>query len=265
MQLNRFASSDDEVQAIVTVTKPPDYFLRYQEFVRATDEKRIIAAEVSDFLRPGTILDIGAGTGEIPDWLGVDRDLYTAIECQPESATCLRHKGYRVIEDLFPCPVPANYDNVLLLHCLYGPEQCHIMVNAAWTLVAADGRLVAVTFRDTLDEYNTLLHRVGHTLRGATDSRFRLLIRTFTVLGRLRVRRLRSYLRAGSVRELANLLSFMATNGSVGSVAHRDDVRRRLMSQEAYLRARSQTDRGDFAFPIDHYLFVVEASERDSI
>src|SRR5687767_11602322 len=100
-----------EVRQAVAVTKPPDYHDRYREFLTVTDEKEVLAAALSTVLQPGTMLDIGAGGGQIPDLLRVDDTAYTAVECLPEFVEQLRHRGYRVIEDLFPCPVGGPYAN----------------------------------------------------------------------------------------------------------------------------------------------------------
>jgi len=253
-----YALSDTE-RALVEVRKPIDYVDRYQEFLESTDEKQIIAQAVGHVLSDGSILDIGAGTGDITDMLRLDKDRYTALEQRPEFVTQLREKGYQVIDRLFPCFVPKKYDNVLMSYILHSKEQCEVMINPAWEVVDDGGQLIVVTFRDNDDDYNQLLHATGHTRRVTTDSRFNYLQEKFASLGELTVSHTTSHIYSNSAEKLAHSLSFVATNTVVGTPELRQELFYRMISDEILLEPYKE-ENGEYRFPMEHYVFTTYKS-----
>ena len=247
-----------EVFSKVEVRKPVDYVEKYQDFLTTTDEKAVIASAVGSILFEGSIIDIGAGTGDIPDILGIDPQRYTAIEQRPEFIDLLKSKGYSVIESLFPCEAPKQYDNALMSYVLYGREQCEEMIDPAWELVKPEGQLIAVTYRDNEDDYNRLLHRSGHTRRVNTDTRFNYLEDRFSSLGQLAVSSIRSHIYSSTVDGLAAAVSFMATNTPVGTPEMRHVIHEAIVAEQSYLDETYRTTEGEYQFPIDHYLFTTQ-------
>jgi precorrin-6B methylase 2 len=253
-----------EVYDRVVVTKPSDYVPAYHDFLSTTDEKAVIAAAVGPLLLEGTILDVGAGTGDIPDLMGVEPEGYTAIEQRPEFVELLRGKGYSVIEELFPCDAPGTYDNVLMSYVLYGREQCEVVIDPAWDLVSNSGQLVVVTYRDNVDDYTKLLHRIGHTRRVNTDIRFNYLHEKFASLGRTALHTARSHVYSADIGGLATGLSFMATNTPVGTPEARAEIHAKMVAEQPYLDAAYRNADGTYQFPIDHYIFTVRKGRNDS-
>ena len=254
------SDASGETHKDVIVRKPPDYHDRYREFLAVTNEKAVIAKAVSPLLLPGTILDIGAGTGDVPDLMRVDVKCYTALECQPQFVELLRCKGYEVIEGLFPCEVQRSYANVLLCHCLSGSRaQCRILISSAWKVLARPGRLIIVTFRDNADDYNELLHRIGHNARSTIDTRFNFITEMLTALGKTRSYMSTSYIYANNLFQLASTLSFMATNSNAGTLERRAEVLAGIMAHQAYIDERYRTSSGLYEFPISHSIFSVQA------
>lgn len=254
MSVEKPSHLTQEVFDQVVVTKPVDYADRYQEFLTTTDEKRVISDSVASLLLPGTVLDVGAGTGEIPDIVGVDPHAYTAIEQRPEFIDILKTKGYTVVESLFPCALPSQYTNVLMSHVLYGRDQCQVMIPAAWDHVEDAGQLLAVTYRDRMDDYNTLLHRVGHNRRRGLDTRFSYLENTFESLGELSIHQITSHILSENPEGIAASVSFMATNTKVGTPERRAEIFDAIMSEQPYLDDRYQQDDGSYVFPIEHFV-----------
>jgi SAM-dependent methyltransferase len=252
---------DPRIQDIVRIRaiKPPDYHDRYPEFLSATDEKAVLAKALLPVISQGSVVDIGAGSGEIPDLMGIDPSRYLAVEYQPTFVAALRHKGYKVIEGLFPCAVGGPHDNVVLSYCLAGDlRQCRIMLESAWTAVASGGRLLAVTFGDELDDYNALMHRVGHTTRDGSGERIPNLIRILTPLGPPTWTRVTSHVFSDSFDCLAAVLSFMATNSNVGTVERRAELRNAIASERQYLDRFYLGRDGVYRFPIEHHLLMVQ-------
>jgi SAM-dependent methyltransferase len=248
----------------VRVTKPHDYHDRYPEFLRATDEKAVLAEALLQAMGPGSVLDIGAGSGEIPDLMGIEPSRYVAVEYQPTFAAALRRKGYRVIEGLFPCAIGRPRDNVVLSYCLAGDlQQCRIMLESAWTAVAPGGRLLVVTFGDELDDYNALMHRIGHTTRDGSGERIPNLIRILDPMGRPTWTRVTSHVSSDTSDRLAAVLSFIATNSNIGTVERREELRNAIASERKRLD-RFYLDRdGVYRFPIEHHLLMVQKAKQE--
>ena len=244
--------------ADVVVRKPADYDEQYRRFVEASDEKQILADRIRTLLVPGRTLDVGAGTGELPELMQLDRANYLAVECVPSAVSTLRQKGYTAIEDVFPCDVPGLFDNVLMCYCLYGGrQQINSIVAAVPPILKEHGQLVAVTFRDDLDDYNTLLRCIGHVARSGTDRYFNIVIDVLESLGNLSVSRVSSSIHAQSLRELVDILSFVATNSNAGTLEGRAEVRDGMAAISDTLTSRYQRPDKTYRFPMHHYVMVV--------
>ncbi|GHF37038.1 hypothetical protein [Streptomyces griseosporeus] len=242
----------------IVVAKPPDYFEQYRRFVAAGDEKEVVARSLAELLGPGSILDVGAGCGDIPEILELGKRDYTAVECHVQCVEALRAKGLTVIEGLFPCSLSRRYGNILLCYCLYGGRfQCEAILDAAWEALAVGGRIIVVTFRDCLDDYNRLLHRIGHTLRGSSDRYFAMLLGKMESLAPVALDVAHSSLYSGDLGELADILSFMATNSNTGTVQRRQELREMIMAERRYLDQLYRTDSGSYRFPILHHILVM--------
>lgn len=257
-------NTDPRVHGIVRLraTKPPDYQDRYPEFLSATDEKSVLAEALLRVIGQGSIADIGAGSGEIPDFMGIDPSRYIAVEYQPTFVATLRRKRYNVIEGLFPCAIGGPYDNVILSYCLAGDSlQCRIMLESAWTKVASGGQLITVTFSDALDDYNALMHRIGHTTRDGSGERIPSLIRILNPLGPLTWTRVTSNIFSDTVNRLAAILSFIATNSNIGTLERREELRNAIISERQHLDRLYLGHDGVYRFPIEHHLLIVHKVE----
>lgn len=244
--------------------KPPDYHERYQEFLSATDEKLVLAEALLRMIGQGSVADIGAGSGELPDLIGIDQNRYVAVECQPKFAATLRRKGYYVIEGLFPCAINGPHDNVVLSYCLAGDlKQCRIMLESAWSEVASGGRLLAVTFGDALDDYNALMHRIGHTTRDGSGERIPNLIQILDPLGPLTWAQVRSNVFSDNIDHLAAVLSFIATNSNVGTLERRVELRNAIVNERQHLDHLYLGRDGVYRFPIQHHILMVQKVESE--
>ena len=81
--------------------RPSGYAERFASYLEATDEKDVIAQALRQRLRPGTVLDVGAGAGHLASRLGVPPVLYSAVEQNPELADQLSARGITVYEGSF--------------------------------------------------------------------------------------------------------------------------------------------------------------------
>lgn len=102
-----------------------DYAKHFADFAHYSDEKRIIAQAALDFFRPAqtdTLLDVGAGNGELTDLLAPHFQSVECIEKNPEHVALLRRK-YAVYEAAIDSYQGKKYDATLASHMLYSIKE----------------------------------------------------------------------------------------------------------------------------------------------
>lgn len=252
----------ENLRDIVAVKKPAGYVDGYQEFTTFTDEKTVLARAIGNALVPGSLLDIGAGTGDIPDALELSPADYLAVEQLPEFAAVLRAKGYEVIEDLFPCAEMPDrtFNNILMSYVFYDPTQTKAMLDPAWELLEEGGRLIAVTYGDRPDDYKDLMQRIGRARRNPDGRELDFMTDTFHQMGTVDAKVVTSHIFGGSLADVARALSFVATNNQFGNEKKRQEIVGEIMAEQELFDERYQVEDGSFVFPMDHYMFVVRKS-----
>lgn len=254
-------SRSETRDVLVRVAKPLDYMERYREYLARSNEKEVLAQAIRPLIKPGSVLDVGAGGGELAHLLAIDVSEYTAVECHPHGIESLRQKGYRVIPKVFPCLLDGKFDNVLMSYCLYGGKaQCTAIVDAALAATAHQGRVIAVTFRDGLDDYNRLLHRVGHINRSGVDVYYNFIREILAARGGVTSTVVTSHIFVRNLETLCETIAFMATNSNIGTLEWRHELVRRLTMQESYLERYRHSGVG-YKFPIAHHIFAVDIKD----
>jgi SAM-dependent methyltransferase len=128
------------------------YTAAFRAFQHSTDEKERLAEEIRASLalhKFKSLLDIGAGDGELAKMIAPAVGSYTALESNAEHVKRLRKLGFRVLADTFPTKIANAYDFVLCSHSLpYNADDAHVFIREAWKLVNSKGQLCIVTYRD---------------------------------------------------------------------------------------------------------------------
>src|SRR3972149_4254514 len=91
----------------------------FQVFLKYTNEKKILKEEISKLINKfniRSILDIGAGNGELSQPLSEEVEDYLCIEPKKDFVGLLRKKGLTVIESEFPTELDRQFDMVLCSH-----------------------------------------------------------------------------------------------------------------------------------------------------
>lgn len=234
--------------------RPDGYAERFRAFLRATDEKKVLGAAVSDRLGEGSVLEIGAGSGAIAEHLTIDPTRYVGVEQHPELIAELRGKGFRAIEGYFPEACDAtSYANILMVYVL---EQVgwEPLLSAACERLAPGGRLVIVTYGDRESDYTRMLAAAGRE-RSLPDVRLPAIEQALSAHGATSMAQVRSHI-YGTRDELAAHLSFVATDNPHGTVERRDELCERLRSSSILEPYRRGDD--SYAFPLEHYVFCCE-------
>jgi len=129
------------------------YSKAFAAFLACTDEKLVLLQEIGRDLkhrRVQTVLDIGAGNGDLAIPLSTQVDRYVAIEPKGDYATRLREHDIAVIEQAFPCELGTTFDAVLSSHSLPWKSAVYIpFLSAAWAHVAEKGVLLVITYDDS--------------------------------------------------------------------------------------------------------------------
>lgn len=219
------------------------------------NQKEVLLEEISKYIddrKARSLLDIGAGDGALAIPLAKKVEHYLAIEPRPERAEALRHAGLQVIEAVFPCEVPGEYDLVVASHSLpEDPLHWQPFLQAAWLLVRPGGMLFVATFKGVRDaSYD--LHRELGFISSIEDADRKELEKIMGSFGSLERRFPVSTMRSESLSDMADAVS-LATGGTD---EEKKEYRPKL---EHILEERYQKD-GTYVFPTEHMLLAVSRS-----
>jgi SAM-dependent methyltransferase len=195
------------------------YTRAFTRFMAHTDQAAVFLREVGGYVarhRVASVLDIGAGNGALAIPLSRRVRRYVAVERDPGYVRRLREHGVEVVAGAFPVPVDGVHDLVVMSHALsYEEENHHDMLRAAWELVAPGGRLLVVVHRGGPDtDWGRLLAGAGMGgFVGPLARSLDELVPTLSAMGPLETRDVVTTVAAGDVRDMVELLSFVAPRG----------------------------------------------------
>lgn len=167
----------------------PGYDAAFAAFLLFTNEKEELYAEISRRIEKAgakSLLDIGAGGGQLAYPLSSLVERYVAVEQKETYAALLRAAGLRVIESSFPTVIDEPpFDMVLVSHALpREPTKQEPFLRSAWHTVAPGGSLLGITYDDVQSEWWNFLSACGlGESRNSDESRIRKLLMYFSTLG----------------------------------------------------------------------------------
>lgn len=218
-----------------------------------SNEKQVYVAtfiEYIDGYEAASLLDIGAGNGELAVPISEHVDRYVAVERNPQYAAMLRAAGKTVVEQLFPTEIEGEYDLVVMSHVI-----SHILGNhtafvpAAWDLVKPDGHLLIVTNQDVEEgDWSRLLDAIQLGYPKQSIDRLMELISSLQERGETDIQRVSSVLRTENVDQMIDAMAFLAASGGR---AHHGRFMERAGLVAQILQARYHTEDG-FSFPFIH-------------
>lgn len=235
------------------------YSKSFQAFLDHTDEKPVLLDVLTKRLRTLgalSLLDIGAGNGDLSIPLSKLVERYVAIEQKSDYAERLRNAGLEVIHSPFPCSLDTRFDAVLLSHSLPahsdGRDGWEPFVSAAWSQTSETGHLLIVTFEDEESEWNDLIQASGLELMREREKRLASLKAYLKTFGAVEQSIITTLVTTKTLDEMVQALAFVWSDGLP---EHMDLF---LANQKIgeYLDARYKTKDG-YAFPFHHYLLDV--------
>lgn len=229
-----------------------EYDTAFALFLKHTDEKeRLLEAIAERVQRAGgiSLLDIGAGNGDLAIPLAGLVKKYLAVEQKQTFAEVLQKAGLRVIRGSFPVTIEEQFDFVVVSHALpYKADDYELFLNQALACVAPGGSLLGITYHRNQGEWRDLLVACSFPQKPLEADRFKALQAYCAVLGPTTVDVVTTYVTTFSVTEMLSALSFVYSDGEPEKVAL---FQRQRGALTRYLNAHYR-DKERYRFPFRH-------------
>lgn len=195
-----------------------------------------------------SLLDIGAGSGNLALPLARRVATYLAIESDPARAARLAGIGLNVMCARFPTPIDRTFDLVLASHSI--PEHLDAYVpflEAAWSLVAPGGLFLIVTFKGAAGTIAMLRNELLGE-RHTHSSEFDCMTQRLSQWGQLSIEAINSYAETADPDDIVAYFASWITGEAAARQAIAAEFRR-------IVEARFCVRPGLYVFPTEH-LFI---------
>ncbi len=236
------------------------YDSAFAKFLAHTDEKEVLRREIVSRLianNATSLLDIGAGNGDLAIALSRIVPRYLAVEAKPIYVAKLREAGLATIEGVFPVDMMGQFDMALACHSTpWGEEKYKEFVTGAFRYVSTGGSLLIVSYNDEESEWSALLRSCSMYVDEMSPVGYRLpRLKSFLEsFGTVSVDIVTTIVRAHASADMIAALSFVYGQGKTERL---NEFQSACSIISAYLRAHYFHD-GSFAFPFHHVLFEVK-------
>jgi 2-polyprenyl-3-methyl-5-hydroxy-6-metoxy-1,4-benzoquinol methylase len=202
----------------VTEVFGDSFYQGFESLQQHSNEKQVYLAtfiEYIDRYEVTSLLDIGAGNGELAEPISEHVDRYVAVERNPQYAAMLRATGKTVVEQLFPTEIEGEYDLVVMSHVVsHMLGNYTALVPPAWDLVKPDGHLLIVTNQDTEEgDWSRLLDSIQLGYPEQSIDRLMELVGSLRERGETDIQRVSSVLRTENVAQMIEAMAFLAASG----------------------------------------------------
>ena len=229
------------------------YYQGFESLQSNSDEKQVYIATLTNYLgRFGvqSLLDIGAGNGEVAIPISEQVDEYVAVEQSPEYSARIRDAGRKVVEGLFPTHVEGKFDMVLMSHVIsHITGNYQSLIPPAWNLVKPEGHLVVVTHRGTeADDWSKLLESIDLGYSERSTNRLNELLAELSGYGQTDIEYVTTNLRTPDIQQMLKAMAFLAASGGK---AQFDRFMAKSNTVSHLLRSNFRTEEG-YSFPFIH-------------
>jgi 2-polyprenyl-3-methyl-5-hydroxy-6-metoxy-1,4-benzoquinol methylase len=237
------------------------YYQGFESLQRCSDEKQVYIAKFSEYIERyevDSLLDIGAGNGEVAVPISEQVGVYVAVEQDPKYAAMLQNAGKKVVEQAFPVEVQGSYDLVVMSHIISNISGNYAtLVPPAWELVRPDGHLLVVTHRGTeQDDWNQLLDFVGLGYSERSTARIIDLVASLQERGKTEIQKITTTLRAADSTQMIEAMAFLASSGDEAKHGRFMEKAERVIQ---VLDKEYRTEDG-FSFPLLHPFLSTQKS-----
>lgn len=234
-----------------------EYTKAFRAFLDHTTEKRELFAALKRRIETAgvhSLLDIGAGNGDLAIPLSKLVTTYLAVEPKPDFAAKLKVNGISVINSAFPCDFNGTFDAVLASHVIpWETDESEAFLAAAWDHVNPGGRFIMITYDEEVSDWGELLQASGLPLPAVGQSHFEGYKRLLASWGTLDVEPIVTHVVTESLDDMLLALSFVYGDGKP------EDAER--FQENAIVRETLESRYrvgGRYRFPFTHYLLQTE-------
>ena len=234
-----------------------EYTKAFRAFLDHTTEKQDLLVALKrriETTRTHSLLDIGAGNGDLAIPLSKLVGSYLAIEPKPDFAAKLKTSGINVINSAFPCAVAGSFDMVLASHVVPWEEnESETFLSAAWKHLNHGGRFIMITYDEEVSDWGELLQTSELPLPAVGQGHFDGYKRLLTSWGRLEVEPIVTHVVTESLDDMLLALSFVYGDGQPEKAAtfQESEVVRHALESHYHPNGR-------YRFPFTHYLLQAD-------
>jgi SAM-dependent methyltransferase len=230
------------------------YTQSFEMYLSHTDEKKVLLKAILKeilTLKPESVLDIGAGNGDLAIPLSKEVEVYKAIEQKSDFAKKLRVAGIEVYEEVFPFATGRQYDFVLVSHALpWKSSNFKLFIEGMVPEIKKGGFALIITYDDEVGEWNDLMDFCGLSEGRVISGRVKEVKNFLASYGKLTDYVVTSYLKTDTIENMIEALAFVFSDGR----AERIELFKNHERVRVYIEEHFRTKEG-YNFPF-HHLFL---------
>lgn len=231
----------------------------FQFFLKHTNEKRILFEEIRKIIPSfgvTSILDIGAGDGQLSIPLSKLVKRFVCIEPKKEFVDLLRKGNLEVIEDFFPCDVKGEFDLILCSHSLpYLKKEFEPFILEGLKKLTNKGIFLVITYVGKKDDWALFLDEVGIPPFVNAFHRYGVRKSFMKKIGELEEFFVYSRVETKRIEDMVRALSFVASGGLK---ERKDDFMMKESKIKEILKLKYfDNKRKKYSFPFRHAFLIL--------
>lgn len=233
----------------------------FEEFLTYTDEKKILLSEISREVKrhkTKSLLDIGAGNGQLSIPLSKKVESYLAIEPNKDFAIKLRKAGLEVIEGAFPLKILGTFDMLLASHSIpHRKDLIEPFIKEAWKLVRVGGIFLIITCRGQEDSRTWRMKGFEINHKDPNYASLNYIIQLLALFGKVKTRKITTKIITDTLDTMVQVLSSIASVASSGRRKRKEGFLQIQVQLKKILNQRYRNENSYF-FPFQHSFIITE-------
>jgi cyclopropane fatty-acyl-phospholipid synthase-like methyltransferase len=237
----------------------PTYKSSFEAFLSNTNEKAILSQELINVIQTQNIhslLDIGAGNGELASLVTPSLQRYVAIEQRADFVAKLKqlpHPNMEAHTASYPFPTEEKFDAVLFSHSIptivKENDKWKEFIDSSLEHLNQNGTLIIVTYEAGDSAWSELLKQANLPRKYDRIGQMQLLSDFLKDRGELEIKEVVTHVETKTIDEIIKSLSFVYSDGRV--------EREKAFLQSKEIRdiiEKSYKTESGYSFPFTHYL-----------
>jgi SAM-dependent methyltransferase len=234
----------------------PTYSESFAKFLSCTNEKEVLLEEILKRISSvgaKSVLDIGAGNGDLAIPISKSVADYTAIEYKSDYAEKFRKQNIKVIEASFPCEVEGKFDFVLASHSMPWKDfKYEPFIEKAVDLLNPGGLFLGITYDDEKGEWFDLLKNCELKIKHDQNHRIAKFDEYLKKFEGYRLEIVTAYMRTPNRADLIEALAFVYSDGDQDMI----DEFVKNEKVKSYLDSKFKSEQG-YTFPFEHIFIEI--------